>query len=107
MASARMHAQPLLTHLIFDFAHGVDHLLKSATAGLHCRHPGHRHGERQAKRVGRVYRVDPADIQPERHTMPGTSTQTGARIITSPIARLILRGSSRTTQTPRRPAGES
>ena len=64
-------------------------------------------GELPAKRVGRVYRVDPADIQPERHTMPGTSTQTGARIITSPIARLILRGSSRTTQTPRRPAGES
>lgn len=55
-------------------------------------------GELPAKRVGRVWRVDPADLQPERRELQGTKTQQ-ARVITGPLARLVLRGSHRTSST--------
>ena len=55
-------------------------------------------GEISAKRVGRVWRVDPIDLQPERRELAGTKT-TSARVITGPLARLVLRGSPRSSAT--------
>ena len=55
-------------------------------------------GELSAKRVGRVWRVNPADLEPERRELPGDTTSP-ARVITGPLARLVLRGSPRSSVT--------
>lgn len=55
-------------------------------------------GELSARRVGRVWRVDPADLEPGRRELQGTKT-TQARVITGPLARLVLRGSHRSSAT--------
>lgn len=39
-------------------------------------------GEISAKRVGRVWRVDPSDLEPERRELVGSHT-TSARVVTS------------------------
>lgn len=55
-------------------------------------------GELPAKRVGRVWRVDPADLQPERRELQGTKTRQD-RVITGPLARFVLRGSRHSSAT--------
>lgn len=55
-------------------------------------------GEISAKRVGRVWRVDPTELQPERRELNGSKTSDG-RVITGPLARLVLRGSRHSSAT--------
>lgn len=55
-------------------------------------------GELRAKRVGRVWRVDPADLKPERRELQGSSTRP-ERVITGSLAGLVLRGSPRSSTT--------
>lgn len=55
-------------------------------------------GELPAKRVGRVWRVDPADLQPERRELQGTKTRQD-RVIAGPLARFVLRGSRHSSAT--------
>lgn len=55
-------------------------------------------GELPAKRVGRVWRVNPTDLTTEQRELQGTKTSP-ARAISGPLARLVLRGSPRSSAT--------
>ena len=57
-------------------------------------------GDLPATRIGRIWRVNPNDLMPERRELPGTPTVKGARVVTGRLSRLVQIGSN-----PRR-AGE-
>ena len=51
-------------------------------------------GELPAVRIGRVWRVNPSDLQPERREVPGTPTIKGARVVTGRLSQLAQLGST-------------
>ena len=57
-----------------------------------------RRGELAAVKVGKLWRVDPTELQPERRELNGSKTSDG-RVITGPLARLVLRGSRHSSAT--------
>jgi excisionase family DNA binding protein len=53
-------------------------------------------GDLSAVRVGRVWRVDPLELEPQRMEVPGTPTKPGVRVVTGRLARLVQFGSPQT-----------
>ncbi len=53
-------------------------------------------GDLAAVRVGRVWRVDPLELEPQRIEVPGTPTKPGVRVVTGRLTKLVRFGSHQT-----------